>query len=152
VPPRLVEAVTRLKDVADRGTSALDQLALARLIESGRYDRHLRRVRTEYAHRRTALVQALAEHAPGVPVTGLAAGFHAVAHLADGLDVDAVVDRARERGVGLYSMGANRSDRSPAPPRLVFGYGNTPVRSIRAGIAAVADLLSPDQLTGPRPT
>jgi GntR family transcriptional regulator/MocR family aminotransferase len=142
VPPRLVDALTRLKDTTDRGTSPLDQLALARLLESGRYDRHLRRVRAEYARRRTALVDALAEHAPGVPVTGLAAGFHAVVHLAEGTDVDAVISAARERGVGLYSMGANRSDRAPDPPRLVFGYGNTPVRAIQAGIAAVADLLS----------
>ncbi len=141
LPPHLVEAAARIKDAADRGTSALDQLALARLIESGRYDRHLRRVRAEYARRRTALVDALAEHAPDVPLTGLAAGFHAVAHLPDGVDVDAVVERARERGVGLYSLGLNRSDGSPTPPRLVFGYGNTPVRTIRAGIAAVADLL-----------
>jgi GntR family transcriptional regulator/MocR family aminotransferase len=142
LPPRLVEAVATAKDVADRGTSALDQLALARLIETGRYDRHLRRVRAEYARRRTALVEALAEHAPEVSLTGLAAGFHAVAHLGDGTDVDAVIAQARERGVRLYSMGLNRSDRSPDPPRLVFGYGNTPVRAIHAGIAAVADLLS----------
>jgi GntR family transcriptional regulator/MocR family aminotransferase len=142
LPPRLVDEVSRLKDVADRGTSALDQLALARLIESGRYDRHLRRVRAEYARRRTELVEALAEHAPGVPLTGLAAGFHAVAHLADGVDVDSIVSRARERGVGLYSMGVNRSDGASDPPRLVLGYGNTPVRVIRAGVAAVADLLS----------
>jgi len=141
VPPSLVDALAQAKDVADRGTAAIDQLALARLIESGRYDRHLRRVRGEYARRRTALVQALAEHAPEMPVTGLAAGFHAVAHLPDGADVDAIVAGARRRGVGLYSMGLNRSTRSADPPRLVFGYGNTPERVIQAGIAAVADLL-----------
>jgi len=100
-------------------------------------------VRAEYARRRTALVDALAGHAPGVPVTGLAAGFHAVAHLPDGTDVDTLVAEARSRGVGLYSMGANRSTKAPDPPRLVFGYGNTPVRVIEAGIAAVADLLQP---------
>jgi len=143
LPPALVDAVSAAKDVADRGTAALDQLALARLIEAGRYDRHLRRVRAEYSRRRTALVGALAHHAPGVPVTGLAAGFHAVAHLPDGTDVDTLVAEARSRGVGLYSMGANRSTKAPDPPRLVFGYGNTPVRVIEAGIAAVADLLQP---------
>jgi GntR family transcriptional regulator/MocR family aminotransferase len=99
-------------------------------------------VRAEYARRRTALVEALAAHAPGVPVTGLAAGFHAVAHLPEGTDVDVVIARAGERGVGLYSMAANRSDHAAEPPRLVFGYGNTPVRAIRDGIAAVADLLT----------
>jgi hypothetical protein len=45
-----------------------------------RYDRHLRRMRTIYARRRNALVDALASHAPDIAVTGLAAGFHAVVH------------------------------------------------------------------------
>ena len=141
LPPWLVERVASAKEVADRGTAAIDQLALARLLESGRYDRHLRRARGEYARRRTALVEALAQHAPGVEVSGLAAGFHAVVHLSDGVDVDGVIGSARQRGVGLYSMGLNRSDLAPLPPRLVFGYGNTPVRAITAGVAAVADLL-----------
>ena len=65
----------------DRGSPVLDQLALATLMESGRFDRHLRRMRASYAGRRAALVAALAEHAPEVVLTGLAAGFHAVAHL-----------------------------------------------------------------------
>src|SRR5262249_2938351 len=41
-PPWLTEAVAQQKEIADRGSPALDQIALARLIESGRYDRHLR--------------------------------------------------------------------------------------------------------------
>jgi GntR family transcriptional regulator/MocR family aminotransferase len=39
-------------------------------------------------------------------------------------------------------MGRYRSSTSPHPPQLVFGYGNTGVRSIEAGIAAVGDLLT----------
>ena len=33
------------KRLSDRGSPTLEQLALATLIESGRYDRHLRRMR-----------------------------------------------------------------------------------------------------------
>ena len=141
LPHDLVARVTDAKRLADRGTAALDQSALALLLESGRYDRHLRRMRVEYAHRRDALVDALTTHAPGVRVTGLAAGFHAVAHLPGGTDVTAVVERARRRGVGLYPMSTYRSTHAPDPPQLVFGFGNTGERTIRAGIAAIADLL-----------
>lgn len=80
-PPHLIEAVAAEKAVADRGSPVLEQLALARLIESGRHDRHMRRMRTVYAARRQGLVQALARHAPRVRLGGLAAGFHAVARL-----------------------------------------------------------------------
>ena len=141
VPAAIADDVAAAKAVADRGTPGIDQLALARLIESGRYDRHLRRMRAEYSQRRDVLIEALREHAPHLRLTGLAAGFHAVAHLPEGADETAVVAAARERRVGLFGMGRYRSDPAGHPPQLMFGFGNTGQRAIREGIAAVADLL-----------
>jgi GntR family transcriptional regulator / MocR family aminotransferase len=141
VPPALTEAVAEEKTLSDRGTSGLDQLAVAALLESGRYDRHLRRMRAGYAKRREALIGALAQHAPGVRLTGLAAGFHAVAHLPSAADERAVVAAALERSVGLYGMSLNRSDGSVRPPQLVLGFGHVGERAIEAGVAAVGDLL-----------
>jgi GntR family transcriptional regulator / MocR family aminotransferase len=140
-PPALSGAVAGEKLLSDRGTSGLDQLALAALLRSGRYDRHLRKMRGVYARRRTALIGALERHAPGVRLTGLAAGFHAVAHLPDGADEDAVVAEALRRSVGLYGMAPFRAVPVPAPPQLVLGFGLTGERAIEAGIAAIADLL-----------
>jgi len=140
-PPALAGAVAEAKTVSDRGSSGLDQLALAALLTSGRYDRHLRRMRGTYARRRTVLIEALGRHAPGVRLTGLAAGFHAVAHLPASADEEAVVAEALRRSVGLYAMGPFRASRGDAPPQLVLGFGLVNERAIEAGIAAVADLL-----------
>jgi len=140
-PQALAGAVAEAKTVSDRGTSGLDQLALAALLTSGRYDRHLRRMRGVYARRRAALIEALGRHAPGVRLTGLAAGFHAVAHLPAAADEDAVVAAALGRSVGLYGMRPFRASREAGPPQLVLGFGLTGERAIEAGIAAVADLL-----------
>ncbi|MFB4297503.1 PLP-dependent aminotransferase family protein [Actinomadura sp. NTSP31] len=142
-PPSLAAAIVEHKLLNDRGSPALDQLALARLIESGRYDRHLRRMRPVYAARRAALVDALAEHAPRVRVTGLDAGFHAVAHLDVPGGEAALIDAARTRAVGLHGMSMCRADGADSPLQLVLGFGNTGERAIRAGIAAIADLLTP---------
>ncbi|GAA3141849.1 PLP-dependent aminotransferase family protein [Streptomyces rameus] len=141
-PPHLVAALTEHKLRSDRGTSTLDQLALARLIESGRFDRHLRRMRGTYATRRTALLAALAEHAPGVPVTGLAAGFHAVAHLPADADEHHVVTTARERSVGLYGMSTCRASAATTPAQLVLGFGDVGERAITEAVAAVGHLLT----------
>jgi GntR family transcriptional regulator/MocR family aminotransferase len=140
-PPALAGAVAEEKMLSDRGTSGLDQLALAALLRSGRYDRHLRRMRGTYARRRTALIDALGRHAPALRLTGLAAGFHAVAHLPEGADEEATVAEALGRSVGLYGMEPFRASSGPAPPRLVLGFGLVSERAIEAGIAAVADLL-----------
>jgi GntR family transcriptional regulator/MocR family aminotransferase len=141
-PPALAAAVAEEKRIGDRGSSTLDQLVLAAMLESGRYDRHLRRMRTIYASRRERLIQALARHAPGVRLTGLAAGFHAVAHLPAAADERAVVAAARERRVGLYAMGDFRAAQAAVPPQLVLGFGQVGERAIEPGIAAVADLLN----------
>ncbi|HEX4257872.1 MAG TPA: PLP-dependent aminotransferase family protein [Streptosporangiaceae bacterium] len=152
-PPALAGDLTRAKHLTDRGSPGLDQLALAILIEAGRYDRHLRRMRTEYAARRDVLIRALADHAPQVRLTGLAAGFHAMAHLPGRTSEDAVIRAARARSVGLYGMSSYRNDHSSEPPQLVLGFGNLSQRAIQTGIAAIGDLLvpGPPESAGPPP-
>jgi GntR family transcriptional regulator/MocR family aminotransferase len=140
-PGALLEAVTEEKRLSDRGSPGLEQLALARLIESGRFDRHLRHMRRAYAARRDALLAALREHAPGIPLHGLAAGFHAVAQLREDSDEAAIVAEARSRSIGLYGMGMYRPSGLSGPPALVLGFGNLTEPAIERGIAAIADLL-----------
>ena len=141
-PPLLADAVAAEKLISDRGSSTLDQLTLAALLESGRYDRHLRRMRTVYAGRRARLIAALSQHAPGIRLTGLAAGFHGVVDLPGSADEESVVATALDRQVGLYGMGAFRAAATAFPPQLVIGFGNVSERAIEPGISAIADLLS----------
>jgi GntR family transcriptional regulator / MocR family aminotransferase len=142
-PAPLAPAVAAEKEMSDRGSCTLDQLALATLLTSGRYDRHLRRMRTVYAARRTALTDAFARHAPQVQLTGLVAGFQALAPLPPGADEAAVIAAARTRRVGLHGLGDYYGDPDAAAlPALVMGFGNVRERAIEPAIAAVAGLLS----------
>ncbi len=140
-PAAQLESVTVDKRLSDRGSPTLDQLALAALIESGRYDRHLRHMRQVYAGRRETLIRALSKQAPAVVLQGIAAGFHAVAHLADGTDERAVVEQARARSVGVYGMSSYRPGERSGPPQLVLGFGNLSEAAIERGISAISDLL-----------
>jgi GntR family transcriptional regulator/MocR family aminotransferase len=141
-PASLAAAVAAEKEMSDRGSCTLDQLALATLLTTGRYDRHLRRMRTVYAARRTTLTEAFTRHASQTRLTGLSAGFQAVAPLPPGADEGAVVAAARERRVGLHGIGDYRgTPDAAAPPALVMGFGNVRERAIEPAIAAVADLL-----------
>jgi GntR family transcriptional regulator/MocR family aminotransferase len=140
-PPALLDSVVEDKGLADRGSPALEQLALARLIESGRFDRHLRHMRGVYAARRDALIAALDAVAPEVALSGLAAGFHAVAHLPPNADEQAIVEQARARSIGLDGMRDYRPGGESGPPQLVLGFGNLTEAAIERGVNAVADLL-----------
>ena len=146
-PPRLADAIVDEKRIEDRSAPVLDQLALAALIESGRYDRHLRRMRGVYSARREALMDALARHAPGLDLRGLAAGFHVLVILPEGVTEAEVVAAARERSVGVYGLSDNAFGEARWPPALVIGFGNVGEGAIEDGIAAIADLLNPEATT-----
>ena len=140
-PSHLRDQIAEGKRRSDRGSPTLDQLALAQLIESGRFDRHLRRMRSVYAARRRALVEAIGEAAPDLQLTGLAAGFHAVAYLPKGANEAEIVDAAAQRSVGLQGLGRYQSPNSEALSGIVFGFGDVNEDTIRRGIAAIGDLL-----------
>ena len=79
VPPPLSDAIAAEKRANDRGSSGLDQLAVAALLESGRYDRHLRRMRAVWRADRLpgqACRRGQADRAGGrVPRCGASAGI-----------------------------------------------------------------------------
>jgi GntR family transcriptional regulator / MocR family aminotransferase len=127
--------------MSDRGSSNIDQLALATMLTAGRYDRHLRRMRAVYAARRAALTAAVARHAPHLQLAGLAAGLQALAPLGPGADEAAIIAAARARRVGLYGISEYCARPEAAPPALLLGFGNVRERAIEPAIAAVADLL-----------
>ncbi|TDB88552.1 PLP-dependent aminotransferase family protein [Actinomadura sp. KC216] len=117
----------RLRDhrgTTDLGAPVLEQYALAELIRSGGYDRHLRTMRRRYRARRDALAGALNSRMPGAVVRGVSAGIHLYVELPRGCDEDAVVARAARSGV---SVAGARPMWSPgraghAKPALVLGY------------------------------
>ncbi|MFD7547087.1 PLP-dependent aminotransferase family protein [Streptomyces sp. NPDC059816] len=124
LPGRLVAEVT-----ADKGPGwacgALDQLTLAEFLTSGAYDRHVRAMRLRYRRRRDQLVAALAERAPDVKVTGIAAGLHAVLELPPGTE-RSVLQAAARQGLSLCGLGMFRHPEAVThrqPDALVVGYG-----------------------------
>ncbi|MER0447814.1 PLP-dependent aminotransferase family protein [Streptomyces sp. Edi4] len=125
LPARLVEEVERAKR-GDWACGALDQLTLARFISSGAYDRHVRTMRLRYRRRRDQLVAALAERAPDVRVSGIAAGLHALLELPPGTE-RSVVQGAAWQGLALEGLSHFRHPQLP-PDRdaLVVGYGTPP--------------------------
>ncbi len=143
VPDHLQDALLAEKQLLSRGAPGLDQLALAAFIESGRFDKHLRHMRQVYRRRRNVLVDSVARAAPGVAVTGLSAGCHAVLALDHDLDEHDVVARCAERRVAVYPMSRYRlTAPAGAPPQLVLGFGNVSERAIADGIDTLGDVLT----------
>ena len=62
--PAIIEQLALIKQRVDPHTQNLSQLAVAELIESGAFDRHVHSLRGEHRRRRDAMVKALRQHLP----------------------------------------------------------------------------------------
>jgi GntR family transcriptional regulator/MocR family aminotransferase len=110
----------------------LDQLALAELVASGAYDRHLRRMRRHYRRRREALLAALVHATPGRAAPSMDAGLHVLWHLPPDTNEEAVVAGCRRAGLAVLGLGPCRV--RSGGPGLVLGCANLPEH--RAGDVA----------------
>ncbi|MEV0221248.1 PLP-dependent aminotransferase family protein [Streptomyces sp. NPDC050704] len=144
LPERYVAGVLAAKGEREAWVSVLDQLALADFVVSGSYDRHVRRMRQRYRRRRDRLVAALAERAPHVEVTGIAAGLHAVLRLPPGSERSAV-KAAAWRGLALDGLAEFRHPEAagPAPDGLVVGYATPSEFAYGAALDALCAVLPP---------
>ncbi|WP_398858268.1 MULTISPECIES: MocR-like pyridoxine biosynthesis transcription factor PdxR [Streptomyces] len=138
-PPRYREALVDAKRFTDLGNAALPQLVLARLLESGEMERHLRQLRRRHRRRRDAMIEAIGARLPGAVVHGAAAGLHLMVTFDGGPDDAAVAAAALERGVKVQPLSWHslRSRR----PGLVLGYAAPPASDIAEGVATIAEVI-----------
>jgi len=137
VPPRLLDAV--IAELTG-GPSALDQLILAEFIDSGGYDRQVRRTRLAYRRRRDRLAAALRRQERHV--TGVAAGLHAVLELPAVGAERQIVARAAAHGLALEGLDSFRAPGVSADRAgLVIGYGRPPEHAYTTALARLCVVL-----------
>src|SRR5262245_49101631 len=138
LPAHLVAPVTLAKGLADTGSSVMDQIAFAKLLTTGGYDRHLRQMRRRYQTRRDALLRALARYLPEATVLGAAAGVHLTVRFPDGFPIAELVDRAARMRVRVEPLAPCYAVPASAPPGLMLGYANLSESQIAIGVQALA--------------
>jgi GntR family transcriptional regulator/MocR family aminotransferase len=138
-----VEPVADARRLVDLHPPVLEQLALADLIGSGAFDRHVRQMRQRYRRRRDALLRLVAEHSPWLRMRGVAAGLHLVLEMPpDGPGEQELLARAVERSVVLHGLGHFWHHPRPQPQALVVGYGGLPEQTYQHALEMLADILS----------
>ncbi len=137
-PHSLVEAYSSARALSGRGSSVIEQAALAEFIERGHFDRHLRRMRTIYQHRQTRLIQLLREEAPGLlEVSPSEAGMHLIAWLPAGVSDEGVHARALAAGIEAPPLSWYAA-RPMARGGLVLGYGAVDEREMPEAVRKLA--------------
>lgn len=121
---------------------AITQLTMADFIASGRYDRHIRRMRGRYRRRRDALAAALRGYDVGI--RGLSAGLNLLLTLPGGGEPQ-VLRRAGEAGIALAGLAGMRHPLAgpdvPGPDGVIVGFGAPAEHAFRPAVAALCRVL-----------
>jgi GntR family transcriptional regulator/MocR family aminotransferase len=137
------------QDISDRTPEAA-QHALLALLRSGDLDRHVRRMRREYARRRSAIVTALSDLPAPARLLGDTAGLHVVLVLTAGT-AGQVAATAGRRGVAVTTMARYFTGR-PSVDGLVLGYGGATVSQVSRACRILRQIVTApgDDLAGQR--
>ena len=145
---RFRDRVEGLKGITSLMTSALPQLAVTELLESGFYDRYIKRVRLTCADQIGRYIQGLTDSMPaGTRMTRPAGGNLLWVQLPRGVDGTRLYQRLLEQGIGIFpgeifSAGAKHRgfvrigcgmEWSPAIERGIGAVGRTCRELMRSG-------------------
>ena len=141
LPVPLVSEATATKRLLDDFSPTIEQLAFARMLDRGDYQRQIRKARAVYRARRDQLVALLAEHFPELTVSGVSAGLHVLLNLPGGVNDRELERSALETGVRVEAL-ARYTIQDRGKRGLLLGYGRMHEASITAVVAKLAPTLN----------
>jgi GntR family transcriptional regulator/MocR family aminotransferase len=141
VPASLADAARTEQRCWNEGCPRIDQNALAAFIETGEYDRHLRKMRRVYRSRREVLLNAIAQFLPETVPHGIAAGLHVTLGLPDAVSATSVCAAAALRGIAIEPLEKFRQVGKGASG-LLLGYGAASENSLRAATRIISETMA----------
>lgn len=135
---QLVTTLAQTADRLDAWATGPAQHAVLTLLTSGDLERHIRRMRHEYARRRAALSAVFHDGRAG-HLLGGEAGLHVVLHTSRDAEADAAT--ASQQGVAVGTL--TRFYAGPVTSNgLVIGYGGAPRAQVARGSQILRQILT----------
>ena len=138
----VVGAVLRARQRLGDKTPTPAQQAVAELIARGELERHIRRMRLEYARRRAAIVAALADLPPPARLLGDTAGMHVLLELPDAV-VAPAIEAAAGHGIALMALDRRYFGGPVTAHGLVLGYGGASLSRVISAGRTLREVLLP---------
>jgi GntR family transcriptional regulator/MocR family aminotransferase len=147
-PPAVLGAVRHAKRLSDWHNDVVTQRAMARLLDSGSFARHVRSATRVYEERHVVLERAAAELLPGLELVPSAAGLHlALLEPADrpspAFDGTGVAERAAVAGVAVQPVSRFRV--GAGPDGVLLGFGGIPAVQIPDGLRTLAQAIGREE-------
>ena len=150
LPDALCTSMKEAKYTADLHSPTLEQLTMAKFIEDGHFDLHIKKMRNIYLKKRNHLIKCLNENFKDkVSISGADAGMHLVASFKDICFDTVLMKKIEDSYLELtpiskhYIYDENNAHLKHIHDNsLIFGYGNTSLEAIETGIKRLHSILS----------
>ncbi len=143
LPQALIEECRQLKWFQDLHTPSLDQMILARFIEDGLLERHIRKMRKIYMKRREVLRNALVrEFGDLMRLSGDSTGLHLIVDFPSVEVTEKMVEKFYLNGVKVYPVERHSFHKGRHQNKLILGYGNLRAEEIEEGVYRIKKTLS----------
>jgi DNA-binding transcriptional MocR family regulator len=123
------------------GTDGISQAAMAELLASGAFERHVRRLRNHYADRRAALLESLAAELPAdAHWFRPRGGLQVFVTLPGSVSGPRLREAALARGIA-WSSGESFHLDGRGADQLALSFANLEPAALRQGVAAIGELV-----------
>lgn len=141
LPPALLKLYDEKMSFYSSTVSRFEQETLARFIEGGYYARHIGRMRRYYKEQRDILLQLLQELFPNSQISGEQGGLHLCLHLATSKNEMEIIEKAKEKGIGLTPYEANNKNWEIT---LMIGFANLS-DNVKEGLTILKQIITEEK-------
>lgn len=143
LPVRLLETFQTKFSCYNQPVATVVQRALALFMEKGHLDRHIRKMRNVYAKKRQELITAINENfGQNATIIGEKAGLHLLVRLSHVTDVSSFIERAKQKGIHIYSAAKYWFDPATSPPPyILLGFGGMSIQQITEGVRLLREVM-----------
>lgn len=131
LPPQLAMVFREMFVEYNSTVPVLNQYIIGRLLETGQYDRHIRRLGLVFKNRLALFIKELAGLGAGVRITGNGTGQYFLLRFSEGTDQQKLIAQALAHGVRVYPTMQFWQEKAECPPHTLFlGFGKIRLEDI----------------------
>lgn len=138
LPEKLINVYRKSFSFYSCSVPTINQLVLERFIDSGEYEKHLNRMKTNYKAKRDKLISLLnnSEFANVIQIVGEESGLHFLVKINTKKSESYLVEKAKEEGVRVYGLSEYSLNicENTDYKTIVFGYSNLSSEDMKLGI------------------
>lgn len=120
LPPQLLKGYLEKFEEYNSTVPLLNQYVVARLIETGQYDRHVRRLNHIFRKRLECFLAELADVRDKVEISSNGTGQYFLLRFSQNVEQKKLIEKALEHGVRVYSTMQFWQEKAACPPGMLF--------------------------------